>query len=264
MSFESEMTGGYPTEADIDAYLAARGLEIPTENNPDWVAEFKQYIWGLLNAIDWATVLGVYAASSTTFNVREGSYLYKGEVKTYSAGAAVDPTDNDTTYVWLLTDNSISSGIDGDGWPTAEHVKLAEIDVNSSGIITAIRDLRGKALAEVALPSVGTSGGISFLLKATLTAGSTVTIHNANAPFKYEVVDAWSVAKSADGGTWKVDNGTNDISDAVTVTGTDKTLDRAGTIDDAYCQIAAAGSLRVVGDGSLADADVYIHCVRVS
>jgi len=356
MTFESQMTGGYPAEADIDAFLAERGLELLTETNPNFIAEFKQFVYGLINANDWANALGVYCPSTTTFNVRGGKYLYKGEVKTYTPSTAVDPTDNDTMYIWLASDNTIDSGIDGAGWPADEHIKLAEIDVDSDGIITEIRDLRGQSFmqylanyvteggtsvevlpvhwdsetpadndevripiyaendndekieyarlvvkltdvsngsedAEISLSkmiagvltslgelvgttasqlsgravaNIGINGGLSFILTATLAAGNTVQIHNSNAPFKYRILDAWSVAKSADGGTWKLTNGSNDITNAVTVTGTDKTINRAGTIDDTYNEIAANGSLSAVGDGANADCDVYVLCVRVS
>jgi len=117
----------------------------------------------------------------------------------------------------------------------------------------------GKSLA-----NVGANGGVTIVLTTTLTAGSTVQIHNSNAPFKYRVLDAWSVAKSADGGTWKVTDGTDDITNVVTVTGTDKTINRAGTIDDAKYEIPASGSLSVVGDGANADCEVNILCVRVA
>lgn len=138
------MTRGYPDEADIDSYLNDRGLEIVPENTSPWITEFKQFVWGLLNRLEWPGTLAVYCATTTTFNVAGGKYNYKGEVKTYTPGSSVNPTDNDTTYIWLLPDNTISSGIDGSGWPTTEHVKLAEIDVDSEGIITAVRDLRGE------------------------------------------------------------------------------------------------------------------------
>lgn len=106
-------------------------------------------------------------------------------------------------------------------------------------------------------------GGITSVLKATLTAGSSVAVFSSDAPYAFHVIDAWSIAKSADGGTWKVTDGTNDITDTVSVTSTDKTIDRAGTIDDARNAISASGSLSVVGDGSNADVDVYvlIHAV---
>jgi len=144
------MTGGYPVEADIDAFLADRGLELVTENNENSIAEFKQFLWGILNRLDWAGALAVYCPSASTFNVGGGQYLYKGEVKTYTPGSAVDPTNNDTTYVWLTPANAVGSGIDGSGWPATEHIKLAEIDVDSGGVITDVRDLRGRAFLDYA------------------------------------------------------------------------------------------------------------------
>lgn len=138
------MSGGYPEEADIDQFLSDRGVELITENNANFILEWKQIVWGLLNTLDWVIALGVYCPSSTTFNVRGGKYLFKGEIRTYTPGDAKNPTDNDTTYVWLNADSTIDSDIDGNDWPSAEHIKLAEIDVDSDGVITAIRDLRGQ------------------------------------------------------------------------------------------------------------------------
>lgn len=112
--------------------------------------------------------------------------------------------------------------------------------------------------------NIGANGGLPVIFTATVTGGSTVAIHISNAPFKYRVIDAWSVAASGDGGSWYLNDGTNAITDTVTVTGTDKTIDRAGQVDDAYSEIAANGSLRVVGDGANADVEVYVMAVRVS
>lgn len=144
------MTGGYPAEADIDEFLSDRGIELVSENNSDFIEEFKQTVWAILSRFDFAGTLAVYCPSTTTFNVAGGEYLYKGEVKTFAPGSAVNPTDNDTTYVWLTPANAIGSGIDGDGWPNTEHIKLAEIDVDSDGIITDVRDLRGRAFMDYA------------------------------------------------------------------------------------------------------------------
>jgi len=144
------MTGGYPAEADIDQFLSDRGIELVTENNSNFIEEFKQMLFAILNRLDFAGVLAVYCPSTTTFNVAGGEYLYRGEVKTFAPGAAVNPTDNDTTYVWLTAANAIGSGIDGSGWPNSEHIKLAEIDVDSDGVITDVRDLRGRAFLSYA------------------------------------------------------------------------------------------------------------------
>jgi len=297
MSYEQSY--GYPSIADVITALAARGVELPVEGNPNYTDQAKCTVWSILNAVDWATALGVWLPSAMTFNVRGGKYLINGTVKTYSPASAVDPVDNDTTYVWMTDANAIGYGIDGDGWPGTEHIKLAEIDVDSDGVITDVRDLRGQTfMTHATMPAgdvvgttdsqtltnktmdgdsntlsnisgkqaknIGADGGVPVIFTATLTAGSTVQIHNANAPYKYRVIDAWSVAVSADGGTWKITDGTNDITDAVAVTATDKTIDRAGTIDDAYHEIAANGSLSVVGDGANADVTVYVKAIRVA
>jgi hypothetical protein len=136
------MDGGYPQEADIDTYLLDQGVEFITDNNPNYALEVKQMIYRLLKRTEYAAVLNVFCPSPQTFNVVGGKYLYDGEVKTFDPGEAVNPTDNDTTYIWLTAANAIGSGIDGDGWPVTEHVKLAEIDVDADGVITEIRDLR--------------------------------------------------------------------------------------------------------------------------
>jgi hypothetical protein len=271
MNITDAQTRGYPAIADILDQAEDLGLEGIALGNSSYIEDYWKSFWGMINALRWAMTLGVYPASATTFNVRGGDYLWRDTVKTYTPGAAVDPTNNDTTYVWMADDNTIGSAVDGTGWPTDEHIPLAEIDVDSDGVITAVRDVRGKTMmravgniAPADLKVITSSIGVPFVISATLTAGNTAAIYSSNAPFKLRVLDAWSVAKSADGGTWKLTDGTNDITNAVAVTATDKTVNRVGTIDDAYHEIAAGGSLSVVGDGSLADAAVYVLCARVS
>ncbi len=139
------MEGGYPSEADMLDFFHARGLELLTENNPIFIPEFLQFLWGLLSCFDWAGVLGVYCPSTTKSNVRAGKYLFAGVLKTYTPGADIDPTNNDTTYIWLKSDNTVGYGIDGNGWPSDDHIKLAEIDVDVDGVITDVRDLRSQA-----------------------------------------------------------------------------------------------------------------------
>jgi len=139
------MTNGYPAVADIADYLDDRGIELISENNWDFSDEEHRYVYGLLNMFDWAGALGVWLPSATTYNVRSGSYRWGQTVKTYTAGAAVDPADNDTTYIWMTSSNTISAAVDGTGWPTSDHIKLAEIDVDADGVFTEIRDLRGQA-----------------------------------------------------------------------------------------------------------------------
>ncbi len=137
-------TQGYPSDADIQTFLSARGIEPIEENNSDFYTQFLQMLWAIHNRQDWAGALAVYPATATTFKVAGGSYVWRGTVKTYTSGSAIDPTDNDTTYVWMKSDGTIGYDIDANGWPSTEHLKLAEVVVNSSGTITSITDLRGK------------------------------------------------------------------------------------------------------------------------
>jgi|GEM_PF-2095394 len=252
------MSQGYPATADIDTALAAQGIEIvPKGNMDDLFNDWKRLLWAILNSTKWAASLAVWLPSASTFNVLGGPYRFRGDIKTYTPSTATNPTDNDTTYVWLTPTNTIASAVDGTGWPATEHVRLAEIDVDSGGVITAVRDLRGQTFMDYA------HGFTPFVLKATLTAGNTVALYTATAPYKLRILDAWSVARSADGGTWKITDGTHDIIPAVTVTSTDKTINRATLIDDAYYEIAAGGSLSVVGDGANADVEVTVQAMRV-
>ena len=154
---DEPMEFGYPAEADIVTILAAIGIEHVKENNSNFLEAYRQEMWGLINAVRWAATLGVWLPSSTTFNVRGGKYNWRGDVKTYTAGGAVDPTDNDTTYIWMKSDNTIASGIDGDGWPSYDHIKLAEIGVDSGGDITDVTDLRGESLLRHASHNISAS-----------------------------------------------------------------------------------------------------------
>lgn len=111
--------------------------------------------------------------------------------------------------------------------------------------------------------------GVPFVLTYTLTnQAAAVNIFNANAPFKFRVIDVYSVSTSADGGTWKLNNGAagagTDITSAVTVAASDKDIDRAVDLDDAAWDIASGGSLSVVPDaGGALDVILYITCIRV-
>ena len=258
------MEGGYPTLADIIDYLTAEGIEEITLGNPNYRPEALQQIWALLNRACWAGSLGVWCPTPVTFNVRGGKYIFRGTIKTYTPGNNVDPTNNDTTYIWLKPDNTIGSGIDGSGWPATEHIKLAEIDVDSDGVITTVRDLRGETFLNY-------SGIFNDLADATIgvplvireqAAGATVQIFNANCPRKILIIDAWLICSAAHAnGTVKLTDGTNDITDAM-ICAVDKTIVRAGTIDDTYSTIAANGSLSLV-PANTGTGEVFILCIPI-
>lgn len=135
-------TQAYPTSANILTYLTSQGVEEITENNTDFLQEFRQFVWQFLKRSEGAGVAAVYGDTTTTFGVVGGIYNWSGTEKTLTGTTGTDPTDNDTTYVWIDGSNAIQSAIDGTGWPATPHLKLAEVVVDSDGIITNVVDRR--------------------------------------------------------------------------------------------------------------------------
>jgi hypothetical protein len=119
-------------------------------------------------------------------------------------------------------------------------------------------------------PGVGIYG-VPFLIVQPITdvalLGENIF---TNAPFKFQVLDAWSIATSANGGTWTLHNGAvgalgNPITDTVTVGAADNEVDRCTEIIDAEHEIAATGNLCVVGDaGGALDIILCVQCVRIA
>jgi len=256
------------------------GVEYIETGQAPYYLHFRKLLYRLLQATKRANDLRVFDEGSLDIGVKTGKYWSGTTLREY-AGSSSNTLADDKGHIYVYLDESGSLVINEySSWPAASvpHIRLADV-VTSGGDITSITDYRGANLffspgnlvgVETAnatgksLANQGNAvGGIPVIFMATLTAGSTVQIHNADAPFKYRVIDAWGIAKSGDGGTWKITNGTNDIIDAVSV-GADKATSYASCIDDAYNEIAASGSLSVVGDGALADVDVYVRAIRVS
>lgn len=110
---------------------------------------------------------------------------------------------------------------------------------------------------------VNVVGGLPILYRiaaAALTGDVDVTL-----TYKSRVIDVWCVATAAGGAsdTITVKNGATAITDAMDLNVSDKAVVRAGTIDDAAYEIAAAGTLRVSG-ASAATCDVYVLAIRVA
>jgi hypothetical protein len=100
------------------------------------------------------------------------------------------------------------------------------------------------------LGTIEDSAGSLIVIKKIITTGSaSELIYDSNAPFKFRVVDVIVEPRGTSAnGTMKLTDGTNDITNVMTCA-VDKTIARAGTIDDAYSTIAAGGSLEVVCAG---------------
>jgi hypothetical protein len=106
-------------------------------------------------------------------------------------------------------------------------------------------------------------GGLPVLfpvLATTLTGDVDIT-----STHKIRVVDVWCVATAAGGAgdTIIVKNGATAITNAIDLNVSDKVIVRAGTIDDAAADVAAAGTIRVSGASGV-NAQVYILAHRVA
>lgn len=104
--------------------------------------------------------------------------------------------------------------------------------------------------------------GETLLYRVDAAAVATTVIVD-DLPFKVRLIDAWSVATTADGGTWKITDGTSDIVPAVTAAAVDKDIDRALQIDDSKHEVAAGGNLEVVTTGASFAPIVYVKIIRV-
>lgn len=90
-------------------------------------------------------------------------------------------------------------------------------------------------------------GGLRVAHRVTVADGATADI-DVVLTHKTRVVEVLVIKTGAAGGvsdTITVKNGANAISDAIDINVADKTVKRAGTIDDANYEIAAGGTLRV-------------------
>jgi len=112
--------------------------------------------------------------------------------------------------------------------------------------------------------NVDTEGGFPVLhrINATALTGDVDVVLT----HKTRVIEAWAVQTGGAGGvgdTVQVKNGATAITNALDLNVADNTIVRAGTIDDAQHEVAAAGTLRITG-ASAVNCIVYVLGIRVS
>lgn len=125
----------------------------------------------------------------------------------------------------------------------------------------------------VALPSVGDASDSVYVTDGLIVAfisnqAAAVNIYNTNAPFKFMIVEAWSVSTSADSGTWKLNNGAggagSDVTGTVSVAASINDVNYVTSLISAQATIASGGSLSIIPDGGGAlDAYIFIKFIRV-
>lgn len=216
-----------------------------------------------------ATLAGAEALSNKS---------YEGITLTASAGTTVTITAGKTV---TIQNTMTLAGTDAQTYTmpaaTDTMVGLASVDtltnktLDANGTGNVITNIAGAELEAITLPTAADASDATVGVKETIAVkignqGAAVNVFNANAPYAFRVLRAYSVSTSADGGTWKLNNGAagagTDITNAVTVAG-DQDIDEPTDYDDAATDIALNGSLSVVPDGGGAlDCFIYIDIIK--
>ncbi len=154
----------------------------------------------------------------------------------------------------------LASGAVGSTQLAAGGVTEAKLQPGAAG--AGITGLATKFVADA-----NVIGGIPVIHRINIAAGA-VGNTDVTLTHKTHVMDAWLVLKGAGVATTtlQVKNGTNAITDAMAASGSDQALVRAASINDAYNEIAAGGTLRVTSatGASQPDAVVYVLGFRVA
>lgn len=141
----------------------------------------------------------------------------------------------------------------------------------ADGSVTQAKDAANTRDATIAanVADNAATAGLTLIYSIAVPAGTTGNI-DVTVTHKVRVYDVSLVKRSAAGGgagTITVGNGANPITDAISINIADKTVAVAATIDDAYRDIAAGGTLRVTRTRTASTdemCDVYVHCYRIA
>ncbi len=216
--------------------------------------------------------------NSTSYNVND-AVSYNGSsyiCKLASTGNL--PTD--TTYWDLMAQSGVSNLADlsdvalsslaagniliYDGTKWANKAVSGDISIAATGATTLSS---GVVAAANVKPIAGTNGtyGVPFVIPITNTGTATIKIFENNAPFKMQIIDAWAIStKAGNSGTWKVTDGTYDITSPTAYGTSDTDIVRAVDLDDAYQTVNANGSLYLVSSEATDNAIVYVSAIRIS
>jgi len=185
----------------------------------------------------------------------------------------------DNSNVAVVTDFSANAQIGiGDGTTFASVAVSGDIAIDNAGATTiqagAVDEaminpntLTGTVTADVANANV--IGGLPQIFRIDTAGGATANT-DVTVTHKIRVIDAWVVntGLGTAGDTIQIFNGANNITDAIDINNADQTIGRATTIDDAYHEVAASGTLRVTEtDGGGTDSPstiVYVSAIRVA
>lgn len=168
----------------------------------------------------------------------------------------VGGVDNAPTDLDAKTSGNI---LVGDGTDVKSVAVSGDVSLASDGSVT----ISDNVVDDENVANLNTEG-IPILIVKDLTGTTPISIYSNNAPYKMVIADVWVVCTGSNtNGTAKLTDGTNDITDAMTMD-TDKVVTHAGTIDDDYNTISANGSLSVTKNADADSGIIYILAYRSS
>ncbi len=178
-------------------------------------------------------------------------------------------TPGDVFYLAATAGRLDTAATTGDSLGVAMVVTATDIIVTRASSLTlnAVADgaMTGTKVSTVANANV--VGGIPVLHRIDIAAGALADT-DVVLTHKTRVIDAWLVLRGAGVSTTtlQVKNGANAITDAMAASGSDQAVVRCASLNDAYWEIAAGGTLRVTSATGATQpaATVYVLGVRVA
>lgn len=163
--------------------------------------------------------------------------------------------------------SNVDNYIDQGG--SASHIG-GTLDIESGGTLTVksggTLDLESGTVNVPTVADANVIGGIPVVHRIAIADGAGDT--DVVLTHKTLVTDVVVVKTAANGGagdTVTIKNGANAITDAIDLNINDTIIARAGSIDDAYHEIAAGGDLTVTAANATNNACiVYVHGLRVA
>jgi hypothetical protein len=230
---------------------------------------------------------GLYKVTSVTTNVTLEAYqISESDLDLTYGSIFIGDASGKASELVGKTDTQI---LVGNGTTMTSVALSSDVTMTNAGVVTIANDaittvkildsnvteakiapntLTGTVAANVA--DLNVIGGLPILFRVDTAGGASSTTHVVMT-HKIRVIDCWVVNNgtgTASDTIKLVNNGVNDITNAIDISGADKTVARVGTIDDAEAEVAATNELDIVetdGGGSDSPATtVYVLAVRVA
>ncbi len=132
------------TDTDTD-------LTYPTNQAADYANSVFRALHRLNTIVEAVNELRVFKDGALTYGVRAGKFLDGDTARNYAGADAQALTDDDTNYIYLIADGTLTINTTGFPVPSATpHIPLATI-LTASGAydIDDITDYRGRAIFQV-------------------------------------------------------------------------------------------------------------------